>query len=214
MMEVVRGLIGPLCLALLAVWLVARERPVLAAITAVAAVGSMSVLVLPVRRRRTPGAAILFTDIVESTTLMSSLGDAGWSEKLGVYENAARSAAGAARAAVTKSTGDGFLVVFVGPRAAKTAVECATRVRAGARAAGLETRAAVHVGDCLVSRGDATGLAVHIAARAMGVAAPGEIVVTETAREMLRDGEVPLEHAGVHELRGVPEPQTIYRVGG
>jgi len=211
-MHLLRGLVGPLFIALLGVWLIARERPLLAAVAFVSAVAAASVIIIPVRRRRTTAAAILFTDIVESTRLMSLMGDSGWSEKLSLYETATRAAARDARAIVTKALGDGFLVVFDGPRASRTAIACATQIRELARSQDLETRAAVHVGDCLVSRGDATGLTVHIAARALAIASPGDVVVTKTARAALGDDDLPLEDAGVHELRGVPEPHRIYRL--
>ena len=211
-MQLARGLVGPLFIALLGVWLIVRERPMLAAIAFVSAVAAASVIIIPVRRQSTTGAAILFTDIVESTRLMSSVGDSGWSEMLRHYETATHTAAGDARATVTKSLGDGFLVVFDGPRATRTAIACATQIRERARSHGLETRSAVHTGECLLSRGDATGLAVHVAARAMAIAAPGDVVVTETAREPLGSDEVPLEDAGIHELRGVPEPHRLYRL--
>jgi class 3 adenylate cyclase len=203
--------VGAAFLVLLAGWFFVRERPWLGVIMLVCAATAAGGVVIDVRRRRTPAAAIVFTDIVESTALISAVGDATWSDKLRAYELGVRAAAMAGRATVTKALGDGFLVVFVGPAAVDSAVACAIRVRALARVEGMETRGAVHVGECLLSRDDATGLAVHIAARAMAAATPGDVVVTDDARAALHD-RVPLSDAGVHELRGVSEPQKLFRV--
>jgi class 3 adenylate cyclase len=212
-MEALRGLVAPLVLALIGVWLAARGRPVLAGVALVAAIAAASVLALPVRRRQVPHAAIVFADIVDSTSLISSLGDSAWSAKLGRYEAATRAAAGAARAAVTKSTGDGFLLVFLGPTATRTALDCAQQLCSAARSEGLDTRSAVHTGPCLVSRGDATGLAVHVAARAMSTAGADGLVVTGAARDALGEqSDVCLEDVGMHKLRGVPEPQRLFRL--
>ena len=213
-MQVVRALVGPLFIALLGAWLITQGRPGLAAVAFVSALAAASVIIVPVRRRRSDAAAILFTDIVDSTRLISVLGDTGWSEKLRLYETAARAAASRGRPTVIKSLGDGFLVVFVGPVATRSALGCATQIHTSARSHGLETRAAVNTGECLLSRGDATGMAVHVAARAMAIAAPGDVVVTEAARDALGDGDISFEDIGIQELRGNPEPHRLYRMTG
>jgi class 3 adenylate cyclase len=196
----------------LAGWFFLRDRPWLGLACLLGACVTAGGLVLAVRRRRVPVAAILFTDLVDSTALIAALGDDDWARKLASYERGVRAGAKDHGALITKALGDGFLVVFVGPAAVRSAIRCALGARDSARRDDLRTRAAVHLGECLVSRGDATGLAVHMAARAMAVAEPDDVLITEPARRALTDKNVRLDEAGTHELRGVPGRHQLFRV--
>jgi class 3 adenylate cyclase len=102
---------------------------------------------------------------------------------------------------VVKSTGDGHLATFDGPT---QAIRCAEALRADAETLGIEIRAGIHTGECELLDTDIGGLAVHIAARILGQACAGEILVSRTVRDLVVGSGTGLEDRGSVELRGVP----------
>jgi class 3 adenylate cyclase len=60
--------------------------------------------------------------------------------------------------------------------------------------------------------GNVRGLAVHIAARVMDRAAPGEVLVSATTRDLIEGRELRFADRGVHELKGVSGPRSIFAV--
>jgi class 3 adenylate cyclase len=78
------------------------------------------------------------------------------------------------------------------------------------RSLGIEIRAGVHTGECEMMPGDVGGIAVHIAARVMAVAAPGQVLVSSTVRDLVVGSGLRFEGAGTHTLRGVPGEWAVY----
>ena len=127
-----------------------------------------------VRSERVP-VTVLFTDIVGSTELAASLGDARWRELLSRHDPIVREVA-AHRGRVVKSLGEGVLALLEGP---SRALDCADTLGERARALGLELRAGVHTGECeLLADEDVGGIAVHIAARIAALAGAGEVLAS------------------------------------
>ncbi len=77
---------------------------------------------------------------------------------------------------------------------------------------GLNTRTGLHLGEVEMRGEQVSGLAVHTAARIMGVAADGEILVSEALREALEGPEVAVRDRGRHHLKGVPGDWQLYAV--
>ena len=102
---------------------------------------------------------------------------------------------------VVQSTGDGHLITFDGPT---QAIRCAEALRAGAETLGIEIRAGIHTGECELLDDDIGGIAVHIAARILGQAGAGEILVSRTVRDLVVGSGTGFEDRGNVELRGVP----------
>jgi class 3 adenylate cyclase len=102
---------------------------------------------------------------------------------------------------VVKSTGDGHLATFDGPT---QGIRCAEALRADAERLGIEVRAGIHTGECELLDGDIGGMAVHIAARILGRAGAGEILVSRTVRDLVVGSGTGFEDRGSVELRGVP----------
>ena len=102
---------------------------------------------------------------------------------------------------MVRSTGDGHLATFDGPT---QAIRCAEALRADAETLGIEIRAGIHTGECELLDTDIGGIAVHIAARILGHAAPGEILVSRTIRDLIVGSGTGFEDRGNVELRGVP----------
>jgi class 3 adenylate cyclase len=142
---------------------------------------------------------LLFTDLVDSTAMAARLGDTRWRELLSKHFESARIQLERFRGREVDTTGDGLLATFAAPAAA---LHCAAAIRGAAEAEGLQIRSAVHVGEVeLVGRG-VRGVAVHEAARIMGEAGAGEILVSETTRMFAGSGLTFEEH-GSHSLKGL-----------
>jgi class 3 adenylate cyclase/pimeloyl-ACP methyl ester carboxylesterase len=146
-------------------------------------------------------ATVVFTDIVDSTARASELGDRRWREVLDAHDAVVRRELGLAGGREVNTTGDGFLAVFDGPA---RAVRCAQAIVRATRAFGVEVRAGVHTGETEIRGDDVAGMAVHIGARVMGFAAPGEVLVTSTVRDLVVGSGIEFADRGRHALKGVP----------
>jgi class 3 adenylate cyclase len=107
------------------------------------------------------------------------------------------------------TAGDGFFATFERPVAG---LGCAWQLRAGATGLGLETRSGLHVGECEMRGEKVTGIAIHVAARVMSLAAPDEILMSDAFREAIGTREVSTRDRGRHELKGVPGEWQLYGV--
>ena len=144
---------------------------------------------------------VLFTDIVASTQHAAATGDERWRAVLHRFGEITTDLTQQFGGTVVKSTGDGHLATFDGPT---QAIRCAEALRAGAETLGIEIRAGIHTGECELLETDIGGLAVHIAARILGQAGPGEILVSRTVRDLVVGSGTGFEDRGNVELRGVP----------
>ena len=80
------------------------------------------------------------------------------------------------------------------------------------RSLGLEVRAGLHTGECEVVDGKVAGIAVHIGARVAAQAAPGEVLVSSTVRDLVAGSGLRFEDRGDQELRGIPGEWHLYAV--
>ena len=144
---------------------------------------------------------VLFTDIVASTQRAASTGDERWRAILHRFGEITAELTERFGGTVVKSTGDGHLATFDGPT---QAIRCAEALRADAETLGIEIRAGIHTGECELLDADIGGLAVHIAARILGQAGPGDILVSSTVRDLVVGSGTGFEERGSVELRGVP----------
>ena len=157
--------------------------------------------VRPERITRRQFAAVLFTDIVNSTQQSTLAGDAGWCEILDSHDRVTRRSVEAHGGRVVKSTGDGVLAVFAMP---SQGVAAAMALLKEVGEIGLEIRAGVHAGELEVrDDGDVAGLAVNLAARVEQSASDGELWVSSTVRDMTLGGGVDFVDKGEHDLKGI-----------
>lgn len=152
---------------------------------------------------------ILFTDIVGSTETAASLGDSRWRAVLDAHDRAVREQLHRIGGREVKHTGDGFLISFDGPA---RGIRCATAISEAAKSIGIEVRAGLHTGECEVRGDDLGGLAVHIAARVNALAAPGEVLVTSTVKDLVIGSGMEFTERGEHTLKGVPESWVLFSV--
>jgi class 3 adenylate cyclase len=152
-------------------------------------------------------AAVLFTDIVDSTHKQAELGDRGWRELVLAHHAAVRGALSHWGGTEHDTAGDGFFASFVGPA---RAIHCAHEIADRVASIGIETRAGVHIGECELIGGKPGGLAVAIGARLVGRAGAGEVVVSQTVKDLVAGSGFSFTDRGEHELKGVPERWRLY----
>jgi class 3 adenylate cyclase len=152
-------------------------------------------------------ATLLFTDLVDSTTTAAQLGDRAWRELLTGHFAAARSTLDRFGGREINTTGDGILATFDGPAKALLAAEA---IRDAAARHGLGVRAGVHVGEVVFAGGDVRGVAVHEAARIIGKAAAGEILVSQTTRALAQASGFAFDDRGLQTLKGLEGERRLY----
>ena len=154
-------------------------------------------------------ATVLFTDIVGSTARSAELGDAAWRDLLRDHHSRIRRELSRFRGREIDTAGDGFFATFDGPA---RAIRCACAARESVRDLGLEIRAGLHAGECELLDDKVTGIAVSLGARVASQAAPGEILVSSTVRDLVAGSGIEFEDRGVAELKGVPGEWRLYAV--
>jgi class 3 adenylate cyclase len=152
---------------------------------------------------------VLFTDIVDSTVVAERLGDRAWKRLLSTHQQDVRGMLELHRGREVKTTGDGFLATFDAPARAITG---ALAIAGASRKLGIEIRAGVHTGEVEISDGDLGGVAVHLAARIMAAAGPGEVFVSATSRELASGAGVEFVDRGSRLFKGMSEQRQIYEV--
>jgi class 3 adenylate cyclase len=156
-------------------------------------------------------AAVLCTDIVDSTAHLARLGDSAWRELLTEHNQQTRIELNRFRGREIQTTGDGFVAVFDGPA---RAVRCAQAIALSVGSLGLAIRAGVHTGEVELVGTDVRGLAVHEAARVAGAATAGEVLVSATTKLLLAGSGLSFDSTGTHQLKGFDEPRELFRLTG
>jgi class 3 adenylate cyclase len=152
-------------------------------------------------------ATVLFTDIVGSTERLSKLGDAQWRAELEKHNRLIRSELSRWRGHEVKTFGDGFLATFDGPA---RAVSCAAEIVDEVESLGMRVRVGLHTGECELREDDVAGIAVHIAARVMDAAGPGEVLASSTVKDLVIGSGLRFVDRGPHTLRGVDDQWHLY----
>lgn len=152
-------------------------------------------------------ASVLFTDIVDSTGRAAALGDRAWRALLDRHDEIVRAELARFGGREVNTTGDGFLGVFDSPA---QAVRAGHAITAQAANAGVAVRVGVHTGECERRGDDLAGLAVHIAARVASLAAPGEVLVSRTVRDLVAGSDLRFVPRGDHVLKGVPDTWQLF----
>ena len=152
---------------------------------------------------------MLFTDIVGSSARAAELGDRAWRELLERHHALVRRELTRYRGEEKDTAGDGFFATFDGPA---RAIRCAEAIVEGVGELGLDVRAGVHIGECELHEGKVAGLAVVIGARVAAAARGGEVLVSQTVKDLVAGAGLDFEERGLHELKGVPGEWRLYAV--
>jgi class 3 adenylate cyclase len=153
--------------------------------------------------------AILLCDLEGSTKLAHTLGDERWADLLAEYGDTAEIAVNTHSGRLIDRTGDELMAVFEGP---VNAVRAAKRIQARADEFGLRARAGVHMGEVVERNGALRGIAVHLAARVMAKATGGEILVSETVKDIVAGSALRFQDRGQYELKGIEGRRRLYAV--
>ena len=154
-------------------------------------------------------ATVLFTDIVGSTEKAVALGNRAWRGLLERHHAAIRLELSRFRGRELDTAGDGFFASFDGPA---RAIHCATAIAADVKALGIDVRSGLHAGECEVMEGKVTGIAVNIGARIAALAAPGEVLVSQTVRDLVAGSGIEFEDRGTSHLKGIPDDWRLFAV--
>ncbi len=154
-------------------------------------------------------ATVLFTDIVGATERAAALGDRAWRDLLERHHAIVRALLERFRGTEVDTAGDGFLARFDGPA---RAVRCAQALVEAIVSLGIEIRAGLHTGEVELVGDKIGGIAVHTGARVASKAAPSEVLVSQTVKDLVAGSGLVFEDRGEHELKGVPDRWRLYRV--
>jgi class 3 adenylate cyclase len=130
---------------------------------------------------------LLCTDIVGSTNRLRELGDAVWAALLVRHHRVIRAVLAAHGGREVDTAGDGFLARFDAPA---SAVRAAVAAVGAVAPLGFELRAGLHTGEVELHRDQIAGVGVHLAARVMAQASPGQVLVSSTVRDLMAGSAV------------------------
>jgi class 3 adenylate cyclase len=154
-------------------------------------------------------ATVLFSDIVGSTARAAELGDARWRELLAAHHGRVRAQLARFRGVELDTAGDGFFARFDGPA---RAIRCALAIREAVGDLGLQVRLGLHTGECEVLDAKVAGIAVAIGARVSARAQAGEVLVSQTVKDLVAGSGIGFDDRGLAELKGVPGEWRLYSV--
>ncbi len=152
---------------------------------------------------------VMFTDIVDSTRRAAELGDRRWRAVVESHNQLVRDQLDHYRGREVKTMGDGFLATFDGPA---RGVRCARAIMQQLPELDVDVRAGLHTGECDVMGDDVGGMAVNIGARVGGLAEGGEVLVSNTVKDLVVGSGIEFEDRGLHQLKGVPGDWHLFAV--
>jgi class 3 adenylate cyclase len=155
---------------------------------------------------------ILFTDIVDSTGRAQRRGDRAWRRTLDMHDDVVRGVIKTFGGEEMGTAGDSFLVLF---DSAERAIRCALELGGALGAIGIPIRSGLHSGEVILADEQVRGVAVHVAARIVAKAAPGEVLVSAVTRELAEGGQaLSFEARGPHSLKGVDREHELFAASG
>jgi class 3 adenylate cyclase/tetratricopeptide (TPR) repeat protein len=168
---------------------------------------------------------VLFSDLVDSTSIASRLDPEDWRDIVTTYQHSAAEAVARYGGHVAQYQGDGIVVYFGYPAAHEDdaerairaglaiveAIETTNRVHEARPSELLSVRVGIHTGYAVVSQtGEIFGDTPHIAARAQSAAMPNTVVMTSATYELVSELFVS-DSLGPYSLKGIREPIELYR---
>jgi class 3 adenylate cyclase len=154
-------------------------------------------------------ATVMFTDIIGSTEQVVELGDHQWRDLIEQHHSLVRSELNRFRGQEIDTAGDGFFATFDGPA---RGIRCACTIRDSVANLGITIRAGLHTGECEVMGDKVGGIAVHIGARVMAKAGPGEVLVSSTVKDLVAGSGLHFNDRGEHALKGIPDEWRLFIV--
>lgn len=148
-------------------------------------------------------ATLMFTDIVDSTPLSLSLGEAVWADTINSHFDALQKVVESEGGSLVKTLGDGGMYAF---ESGSAALKAAKRIQQAVSASSdpqLQVRVGVHTGDVIRTEADYVGATVSKAARVAAAAVGGQIMVSSTTAGMVTATEFEFGTPITVELKGL-----------
>ena len=154
-------------------------------------------------------AAVLFTDMVDSTTVAEELGDRRWKALTARHHRIVRRELKRFGGREIDTAGDGFFATFREPAAA---IACACAASEAVRELGVEIRAGIHFGECEQMGKNLSGITVVVGARVMALGGAGDVLVSGTVADLTRGAGYGVADRGTHALKGVGGEWKVFEV--
>ena len=159
---------------------------------------------------------IMFTDVEESTRLLSTRGFTESHEIMKAYETIIDEKIADHAGRRIKGLGDGYMISFGSVR---HGVECALDIQQAIAEYSkqnperkIKIRIGLNTGEVVEEAGDIFGAAVNVAARVAGKARGGEILVSEVVRQLVGPvSEIKFEYRGRYKLKGFPDRWRLHQ---
>ena len=169
---------------------------------------------LDTRGRPHPGLAsgrvlttVLFVDMVGATERLVALGDRRWLEVRAQYTALVRQELTRHGGEEINVVADEIFAVFDG---AVAAIHCGCAIRDAVQGLGMAVRVGIHAGEVEYDDGTIGGITVDTGARIMGVAQPGEVLVSNTVKELVAGSGITFTDRGTHVLKGLPGEWRLF----
>jgi class 3 adenylate cyclase len=154
-------------------------------------------------------ATVAFVDIVESSRLMTQLGDDLWSRRLDAFHDRVAIEASATGGTVVKDSGNGALLTFALPG---DAISFTSSIRRAARQLGFGLRCGVHTGEVELRGRDISGRTVSVASQLCDLAPADGAFISATTAELAAGRGIRMIDAGSHRLEGIAGPVSVLEV--
>ena len=153
-------------------------------------------------------ATILFTDIVASTVRAREAGDAAWKRTVVMHDDVVRTVLVRFGGREIETAGDSFLIVF---DSAERAIRCGLSLVEALAAIQVPIRIGIHSGEVELTAEHVHGVAVNVAARILGEARPGEVLLSSTTQELAEGAAgLALESRGRYQLKGLEREHDLF----
>ena len=160
---------------------------------------------------------VMFEDLEGSTAMAALKGDAVWREARRAHEEVVRASVRQFQGREVQYMGDGFLLAF---SSARRGLGCAVEIQRRIEAHNLDrptnplrVHIGLHSGEVIHDGTDLVGAAVNGAARIAAKARGGQILVSETVRDLAGTSlAAPLADRGLFWLKGFPERWRLFEV--
>ena len=154
-------------------------------------------------------ATVLFTHIVDSEEHQARLGNSQWSEIIGRLRSRTQREIEWFRGREVDMVGERPLAIFDGPA---RAIRCACAIIDYAARLGIKMRAGLHTGECDMLDGKVGGIAAEIGVQVANEAAPDEVLVSSTVKDLVAGSGIKFTDKGTRQLAGVDVEWRLFAV--
>ena len=150
---------------------------------------------------------VLFVDMVGATGLVVTLGDRRWREVRAQFAALVRQELARHGGEEMDMVGDEFLAVFDG---AAAAIRCGCAIRDAVQGLGLAVRVGIHAGEVEYDDGTISGITVNTGSCITRAAQPGEVLVSNTAKDLVAGSGITFTDRGTQILKGLPGEWRLF----